>query len=106
LSDLVDDWHFVVDEAAQVLASQSPHVQNLSDAIAIWDLVLKTLVISRFPEDAIVLMDAMTARLNTAVLSSGAGVARLEAAHHRAIRWIQTVCQQRNVSNLEHATPI
>ena len=106
LSDLVDDWHFVVDEAAHVLATQSPHIQNLSDALAIWDLVLKTLVISRFPSDAKALMDAMTARLYTAVLSPDAGIACLEAAHLRAVTWVQTVGQQRNISVLKQATPI
>lgn len=106
LSDLVDDWHFVVDEAAHVLATQSPHIQNLSDALAIWDLVLKTLVISRFPPDAKALMDAMTARLYTAVLSPDAGIACLEAAHLRAVTWVQTVGQQRNISVLKQATPI
>jgi hypothetical protein len=105
LLDVVDDWDFVVDEAAQVFAVQSPQIQTLSDAIPIWDIVLKALTISRFPPKAKVLLNDMTARLTTAVQSSGHGVARLEAAHQKAVEWIQELGQNRNISLLEQASP-
>ncbi|WP_263385814.1 hypothetical protein [Granulicella arctica] len=107
LADLYDvapsNWNSVVTAAAEALATQTPKVKSIADAISIWDRVLNDLGVANLTPAAIQVLSSITERLKLRVAGSTGGESRLEESRKAAVDWIRALGNRRGLTDLANA---
>jgi hypothetical protein len=99
------NWQKVVSVAADALASQTPHVKSIVNAIPIWNRVLLDLGIANLTLAANSVLDTITKRLAAEVSTPFEGERRLLRMHDTAVDWIRDLGARRGISVLKAANP-